>query len=265
MFPLDFGGISLLIAVIAVILLVSSVMLSSYSGKTNILINKKRLKTASIAFSMTFIIAAAAFVMQTPREPFFKDGFESGSFSAWTDTSAASGTAAVVSTMRHDGTYSGRFNVSAGIGVRRAYLYENATGLSELRASAYMQIAEGIPLSNGQSMWLLQFEGPIGTVLASFGVRADTAGTRWTVQYINRSYDFATKGPKLGVWYLIEAYYTHAASGKTIVLYVNGEDVVSLSENTSGDSDVVRVRIGLGYFAGTTAATIYVDNVSIHN
>jgi hypothetical protein len=263
MFPLDFGGISLLIAIIAIILLVSSVMLSSYSGKTNILINKKRLKTASIAFSMTFIITAAAFVMQTPREPLFEDGFESGSFSAWTDTSATTGTATVVSTITHSGTYSSRFNANASTGVRRAYSYENTTGLSDLHASAYMKIAEGLPLSNGQSAWLVQFEGPIGTVRASFGVRADTAGTRWAVQYVNRSYDFATKGPNMGAWYLIDAYYTHAASGKTIVLYVNGEDVVSLSENTIGDSDVVRVRFGLGYFAGTSAATVYMDDVKI--
>jgi len=58
MFPLDFWDMSLLIAVIAIILLVSSEMLSSYYGKVDILIDKKRLKNATIAVSITFLVTA---------------------------------------------------------------------------------------------------------------------------------------------------------------------------------------------------------------
>ena len=49
----------LLIAVVAIILLVSSELLSSYGGRANILINKKRLRSVSIAATMTFIVTAA--------------------------------------------------------------------------------------------------------------------------------------------------------------------------------------------------------------
>ena len=56
MFPLDLTDISFLLAIIAIILLVSSEMLSPYYGKLNILIDKKRLKNATIAVAITFLV-----------------------------------------------------------------------------------------------------------------------------------------------------------------------------------------------------------------
>lgn len=54
------GNLSfLLIAIIAIILLVSSEMISSYHGRINILIDKKRLRIATTIVTITFIIAAA--------------------------------------------------------------------------------------------------------------------------------------------------------------------------------------------------------------
>jgi hypothetical protein len=55
-FPLNFWDISLFIAIIGIILLITSEMLSSYYGKINILINKKKLKNAAIAVSALFLI-----------------------------------------------------------------------------------------------------------------------------------------------------------------------------------------------------------------
>ena len=60
---------SLLIAVIAIILLVSSELLSSYGGRANILINKKRLRNASIAATMTFIVTAAMRILYIIMSP----------------------------------------------------------------------------------------------------------------------------------------------------------------------------------------------------
>ena len=59
MFPLDFWDISLLLAIIAIILLITSEMLSSYYGKVNILINKKKLKNTAITISTLFLITVA--------------------------------------------------------------------------------------------------------------------------------------------------------------------------------------------------------------
>jgi hypothetical protein len=51
--------ILLLTAIIAIILLVSLEMISSYHGKINILIDKKRLRISSTIAAMAFIITAA--------------------------------------------------------------------------------------------------------------------------------------------------------------------------------------------------------------
>lgn len=58
-FPLGFWDISLLLAITAIILLVTSEMLSPYHGKANILINKKKLKNTAIAVSILFLATVA--------------------------------------------------------------------------------------------------------------------------------------------------------------------------------------------------------------
>jgi hypothetical protein len=55
-FPLSFSDISLWLAVMAMILLITSILISSYHGKTNLLINKKRLRNAAIIVSILFLI-----------------------------------------------------------------------------------------------------------------------------------------------------------------------------------------------------------------
>jgi hypothetical protein len=58
-FPLGFWDVSLLTAITAIILLITSEMLSPYHGKVNIQINKKRLKNAATTFSIIFLATVA--------------------------------------------------------------------------------------------------------------------------------------------------------------------------------------------------------------
>ncbi len=58
-FPLDLGELSILYAVTAMILLVTSEFLSSYNRKNNLLINRKKLKRVAIIFSILFIVTVA--------------------------------------------------------------------------------------------------------------------------------------------------------------------------------------------------------------
>jgi hypothetical protein len=58
-FPLSFWDISLLLAVTAIILLITSELVSPYYGKTNLIINKKRLRNIALAFSILFLITVA--------------------------------------------------------------------------------------------------------------------------------------------------------------------------------------------------------------
>lgn len=58
-FPLGFWDISLLAAITAIILLITSEMLSPHYGKVNIPINRGRLKNVSIAFAIIFLATVA--------------------------------------------------------------------------------------------------------------------------------------------------------------------------------------------------------------
>jgi len=58
-FPLSFWDISLWLAVTAIILLTTSELISPYYGKTNILINKKRLRQTALTTGILFMITVA--------------------------------------------------------------------------------------------------------------------------------------------------------------------------------------------------------------
>ena len=58
-FPLTFWDISLWLAVTAIILLITSELISPYYGKTNLLINKKKLRNVALTVSTLFLITVA--------------------------------------------------------------------------------------------------------------------------------------------------------------------------------------------------------------
>jgi len=58
-FPLSFWDISLWLAVTAIILLMTLELVSPYYAKTNMLINKKRLRNVALTTSILFLITVA--------------------------------------------------------------------------------------------------------------------------------------------------------------------------------------------------------------
>ena len=54
--PLSFWDLSLWIAVTAIILLVTSELLSPHYGRTSIIINKKRLRTVALSLGILFML-----------------------------------------------------------------------------------------------------------------------------------------------------------------------------------------------------------------
>jgi hypothetical protein len=58
-FPLSFSDTSLLLAITAIILLVTSELISPYYGKTNLIVNKKRLRNTALAVSALFLLTVA--------------------------------------------------------------------------------------------------------------------------------------------------------------------------------------------------------------
>jgi hypothetical protein len=57
--PLNLWDISLILAVAAIILLITSELLSPYYGAANLKINKKRLKNAAMTTSIVFLVTVA--------------------------------------------------------------------------------------------------------------------------------------------------------------------------------------------------------------
>jgi hypothetical protein len=58
-FPLSFWDLSLWLALTAIILLITSELISPHYGKTNLLINKKRLRNISLTISILFLATIA--------------------------------------------------------------------------------------------------------------------------------------------------------------------------------------------------------------
>jgi len=58
-FPLGFWDLSLWTAIIAIILLVTSELLSPYYGRTGLLIDKKRLRMVALIVALIFLATVA--------------------------------------------------------------------------------------------------------------------------------------------------------------------------------------------------------------
>ncbi len=58
-FPLTFSDISLLLAIQAIVVLLSSELLSPNYGGTSTLINRRRLRNAGIVLSLAFLVTVA--------------------------------------------------------------------------------------------------------------------------------------------------------------------------------------------------------------
>ena len=198
-----------------------------------------------------------------PPPYLFADGFESGDFSEWTDTTTVSGSTSVTSSTVYNGVYSGQFDVIAGTSARRAYCHINLDNLDEVIARAYVYIPSSLSLASGQKLFVVQLRDSGSQPLASYGVIADGSGMSWAVQYANYPFALGTTVPSGGGWYLLEAYFTHASSGPTLVLSVDDAEVASLNQDTSGTNNVASAWFGNTYYTGSAALTVYVDDVAV--
>ena len=211
-----------------------------------------------------------AVFMQLPNKVLFADGFESGNFNAWTGTATTTGSSAnIVSGPVNNGTYSGYFMVGSGsqTNTRRAYCYKNFSNLEELYLSAWVYIPAGLPLGNGQTMWLVRFFSSSGDQpLASYGISADSSGTKWAIRYGSSPPSLASSSmpaPNGEGWYHLGAYCARASTGKTIVLTINGQEVVSLGQNTINADSVSKAYLGITHYTGLVQARVFIDDARI--
>jgi uncharacterized repeat protein (TIGR02543 family) len=197
-------------------------------------------------------------------EHMFADGFESGDFSAWSGTTTTTGGAvSVVTSPVNNGVYSGQFAITTtSTGVRRAYTYINVDNLVEAYGSAYVYIPSGLSLADGQALWLIQFVDAGNAVLAAYGIRGGASGMQWTVQYDGTPYAMGTAFSGSG-WYSLDVFFTHAASGPTLVLNLDGVEAASLTYDTSAVNNVASARFGACYYTGENPLTVNVDDATV--
>jgi len=68
-FPLSLWDISLWLAITSIILLATSELLSPYYGKTNIIIDRKRLRTAALTLGLLFLFTVLIRIYETITLP----------------------------------------------------------------------------------------------------------------------------------------------------------------------------------------------------
>lgn len=63
-FPLTFTDISTWLAITAIILLITSELISPHYGQTNLLINKRKLRTTALIIGILFMVTVALRIVQ---------------------------------------------------------------------------------------------------------------------------------------------------------------------------------------------------------
>jgi hypothetical protein len=58
-FPVDLGELSVLLALTAIIVLITSELISPYNRRFSILLNRKRLRIVGMVFSVLFLVTVA--------------------------------------------------------------------------------------------------------------------------------------------------------------------------------------------------------------
>jgi hypothetical protein len=128
---------------------------------------------------LPLVLALGILVLSTlPRVPsgaasvLFQDGFESGSFSAWTNSATTAGESATVTSARaRHGSYSAGFSTNGDGGYENAYCYRSITPMNYLYARCYVYVSQSGILDVGDRLFFIIFRS---------GARAwPTAAGRW--------------------------------------------------------------------------------------
>ncbi len=200
----------------------------------------------------------------------FSDGFESGSFSAWTGTShSAGGTSAVVSTVSNSGNYSAMFTTTGSTGYGTSFVYENITSSPELYALSYFDVTQNGITANTGYLYLIIFKAGSNN-LAYAGLKMTGGVVYWSLLirsgtgYTSSAYSAAP--PSLNTWYSVELHWKNDPVSGYAELYVNGQLVCSITgKNTSAFGNADSVRLGIAEYYNCTNSVVYCDDAAISN
>jgi len=189
---------------------------------------------------------------------FFSDGFESGSFSAWSGTTVSSGcTLEVIAAAAYTGSYGMHYLIQSGW--ESAYCYENFTPDSEqTNVRLYAQCVT-LPSSGGL------FE------IAEMGCPG-SSGYIWRLWWASDGYvhfqHVTNTGDQdigsyvgTGVWVCIEVQFYYDSNAGYYEVYINGSQVLDYGTfNTTANGNCNQIRIGAD---GWSAGEGYIDDVVV--
>ncbi len=225
--------------------------------------SRKRLRSPArhwTAFSLALALGLVVSLLVAPAANaatvLFTDGFESGSFAAWTSVqTGADGTATVQSSTVKTGTYAARLAATATAG-SLAYARESlASAQTELTASGDFQVqSEGRP---GGNVPILSLLDAAGTPLVSLNRQNKSGGIR--VGY-GTTRNSTTASLALNTWVQLQVHVlaTGAATG-TVDVVVNGATAYHSSSATLPATGFSSVQIGSG--SASQAFAIVADNI----
>jgi hypothetical protein len=210
-----------------------------------------------------------AIFTELPSSAIFQDGFESGTFSAWTSTSSTSGeTASVVTGSASTGAYSGRFTSDGQGGYEKAYAYESqAPALDEVYTQAYFRVTQNGIAESTDRIKLIELRAG-STIIAAAGLRQSSSTLRWWMETRNgATYVETTTSPvglDLSEWFSLELRWRSDATGGGGSLWINGILIYEInSADTNDYGGCSQVRIGLAETYNLAATIINVDEVKI--
>jgi len=189
----------------------------------------------------------------------FSDGFESGSFNAWSGTLISGGVISPSTTKAHTGTYSARSVVYSEGG--QAMLYKD---LSSSRTVVYLQAYVWIDLQlipNGGVAPIIELLNG-STMSSQFGIKNNYGTLNYALSYKDRSGTEITttsaNTATLGAWHLIElAVYANANAGWSR-LWVDGQLVIDNTNINTGTS-INKINLGVANYV----SMVYLDNIVV--
>ncbi|HSV49590.1 MAG TPA: hypothetical protein VLH35_04675, partial [Candidatus Acidoferrales bacterium] len=213
-------------------------------------------------------VLTAVFVAQP--NSVFSDGFESGSYSAWSSTSTTSGeSVSVVTSPVSSGVYAASFTSNGNGSYEKAYALETlSSSLGVVSVEGKFMLSQNGIVESSDRIKLIELRSG-STVIAAAGLRQRTAGlsywleTRDGTQYVG---SYVQSSTDLSQWFTMELQWTNDATNGGGSLLVNGAAVIQVSgDNTANYGDCTEVRVGLTETYNCGSTTLYVDDVTINN
>jgi hypothetical protein len=193
----------------------------------------------------------------------FADGFESGSFSSWTDNVTTAGeTASVVSALPHHGIYGAYFSSNGNGTAESAYCYKTISPLSEAYARGYFYVSQsGINVTDSRFYLIVLRAG--STKVAFAGWRQTGGVVKWTLSILDGTGGvivYSASSPVLNRWYCVELHWKGDSTNGLGELWVDGVLVCSASgKNTAYYGNVSRVDFGLAELRACNSTSVYGD------